>query len=63
MKLKDKKAVPFGCYGWSGEGNKIIRKGLEEAGFEVIDEEIRSLWNPDDEDYVNIDSIVEKLLA
>lgn len=26
LKLKDKKAAVFGCYGWSGEGNTILRK-------------------------------------
>jgi len=39
LSLKGKKAAVFGCYGWSGEGNKILREELTKAGFEVIDEE------------------------
>ena len=39
----------FGSYGWSGEGNKILREELEKAGFQIIDEEIKASWMPDDE--------------
>ena len=46
--FKGKKAAAFGSYGWSGEGIKIISSRLNEAGFEVITEGIRTLWNPDD---------------
>jgi flavorubredoxin len=37
----------FGCYGWSGEGNKLHSENLRSAGFEVIGEGIKALWNPD----------------
>ena len=47
LKFKGKKAAAFGCYGWSGESVKTIREQLAAAGFEVVDEGIRSLWNPD----------------
>ncbi|MBU0676386.1 MAG: anaerobic nitric oxide reductase flavorubredoxin [Proteobacteria bacterium] len=46
--FKGKKAAAFGSYGWSGEGIKIISSRLNEAGFEVINEGVRTLWNPDD---------------
>ena len=49
LKFKNKKAAAFGCYGWSGESVKIISAVLEESGFDVIDEGLRVLWNPDDE--------------
>ncbi len=39
----------FGCYGWSGESIKIIKERLEKSGFSVINDGIRTLWNPDDE--------------
>jgi flavorubredoxin len=42
-----KKAAAFGCYGWSGEGVKMITQSLKDAGFEMVDEGIRELWNPD----------------
>jgi flavorubredoxin len=49
LKFKNKKAAAFGCYGWSGESVKIISAVLEESGFDVIDEGLRVMWNPDDE--------------
>lgn len=48
--FQGKKAAAFGCYGWSGEGVKIINGLLEEAGFELINKEgVRAMWNPDRE--------------
>lgn len=47
--FKNKKAAAFGTYGWSGESTATIAKGLSEAGFEVITDGLRLLWNPDDE--------------
>lgn len=47
LKFKGKKAAAFGCYGWSGESVKLIGDALKEAGFEVVDEGLRALWNPD----------------
>jgi len=48
LKFKKKKAAAFGCYGWSGESVKLLREELGAAGFEIIDEGFRSLWNPDE---------------
>ncbi len=39
LKFKNKKAAAFGCYGWSGEGTKVILDSMKNAGFELIDEE------------------------
>ena len=49
LAFKDKKAASFGCYGWSGESVKMINEQLKDAGFDVMDEGIKALWNPDDE--------------
>lgn len=49
LKFKGKKAAAFGCYGWSGESVKILGDALKEAGFEVVDEGLRALWNPDED--------------
>lgn len=46
--FKDKKAAAFGSYGWGGESVKIIIEELNKAGFEIINEGIRELWNPDE---------------
>lgn len=49
LKFKNKKAGAFGCYGWSGESIKLISENLTEAGFDLVDEGLRTLWNPDDD--------------
>ena len=47
LKFKNKKAAAFGCYGWSGEGTRVISESMKDAGFELIDEEgLRNAWNP-----------------
>ena len=46
LKFKHKRAAVFGTYGWSGEGNKILRGMLTDAGFEVVEPEVRVNWNP-----------------
>lgn len=51
LKFKNKKAAAFGSYGWSGDAPKLISKHLEEAGFQIVCEDIRKLWVPDDADF------------
>lgn len=49
LKFKDKKAAAFGCYGWSGEGTRVISETMKSAGFTLIDEEgLKNNWNPDE---------------
>jgi flavorubredoxin len=62
LKFKNKKAATFGCYGWSGESVKILKESMADAGFEVIEESISSLWNPDEEDFSQAKALVESLL-
>jgi len=47
LAFEGKKAASFGCYGWSGESVKMINELLKKAGFEVEEEGIKCLWNPD----------------
>lgn len=47
MNFKNKAAASFGAYGWSGEAVKNLGKKLGEAGFTVVNEGQRELWNPD----------------
>ena len=63
LKFKNKKAAAFGCYGWSGESVKILQEQLKAAGFEVIEETIRSLWNPEEEDFAGIPALVTSLIG
>lgn len=63
LSLKGKKAAVFGCYGWSGEGNKVLREELTKAGFEVIAEEEKCSWNPRKENLDNMANIAKSLLS
>ena len=63
LKFRNKKAAAFGCYGWSGESVKKLQDLLNDAGFEVIEESIRSQWNPEDEDYAGIPALVTSLIG
>ena len=47
--FREKKAAAFGCYGWSGESVQTINEQLKKAGFIVVDDGLRVLWNPDNE--------------
>lgn len=62
LKFKNKRAAAFGCYGWSGESVKILQERLRDAGFEVIEETVRSLWNPEESDYAAVPALVSSLL-
>ncbi len=48
LKLKNKAAVAFGSYGWSGEGIKLLSEDLKAAGFQLLNDGLRQLWVPDD---------------
>jgi flavorubredoxin len=48
LAFKGKKAAAFGCYGWSGEAQKILTGRIREAGYEVVDDGITNLWEPDE---------------
>ena len=62
LKFKGKKAVAFGCYGWSGGSVKILQEELQEAGFKVVDTGIAPLWSQKEEDINNIKNMVSELL-
>lgn len=49
LKFKNKKAAAFGSYGWSGESMKMIAEELDQGGFELMNDGIKALWNPDEE--------------
>jgi flavorubredoxin len=49
LRFKNKKAVAFGCYGWSGESVQKMNELLKKSGFEIVHEGLRCLWNPDEE--------------
>jgi len=63
LKFKNKKAAAFGCYGWSGESVKMLQEKLKDAGFEVVDENIRAFWKPTEDDFAKIPEMVKSLLA
>lgn len=49
LKFKNKTAAAFGCYGWSGESVKLINEALEKAGFALINDGFKNLWNPNED--------------
>ena len=61
LKFKNKKAAVFGCYGWSGESTKILRERLTDAGFDVVEPEIKCMWNPEESDFVKASDIARAL--
>lgn len=63
LKFKNKKAAAFGCYGWSGESIKIISESLKSAGFEIVDDGIKALWNPDNESTTKCTEYGKKFVA
>lgn len=62
LKFKNKKAAAFGCYGWSGESVKVLQEKLKEGGFQVVEENVKSLWNPDEENFSKVPALVKALL-
>jgi len=44
LKFKNKKAVSFGSYGWSGESPKVLAELLEQAGFQIVADSLRINW-------------------
>lgn len=48
LEFKGKKGAAFGSYGWSGESVKIITQQLGVSGFDMINDGIKELWNPDE---------------
>lgn len=47
--LKNRKAGAFGSYGWSGESVSILNERLEVAKFELVNDGIKAMWNPDED--------------
>lgn len=62
LKMKNKQAAVFGCYGWSGENTKVLREQLTQAGFSVVEPEVRVNWNPTPDDLDNMASIAKALV-
>ena len=61
LKFQDKKAAVFGCYGWSGESPKVLRERLTEAGFDVVEPEIKCNWNPQQDSFDKAVEIAKEL--
>ena len=49
LRFAGKKAAVFGSYGWSGESPKVLAEHLEKSGFQLVDEGLKVMWNPDEE--------------
>jgi len=49
LAFKNKKAACFGSYGWSGESVRMLNELVKNAGFELVNDGLKVLWNPDSE--------------
>jgi anaerobic nitric oxide reductase flavorubredoxin len=56
LKLKNKKAMAFGSYGWHCESTAIINEALKSAGFELLSDGVSVNWQPDE---AKIESFIE----
>ena len=63
FKLKNKLAVGFGTYGWSGESAKLISNKLADAGLTVVHEPIMFKYMPTDEELRRCVEIGEGIAA
>lgn len=63
LKFKNKQALAFGCYGWSGESVKLLEEKLKESGFDVVEENIRIQWTPEEADLASLPAVAKALLA
>lgn len=61
LSFKDKKAAVFGSYGWSGESTRILAESLQQAGFTVVDDGLKMLWNPSEQSIEECVSYGQKL--
>ena len=49
LAFRNKKAACFGSYGWSGESVRVLNELIKNAGFELVNDGLKVLWNPDSE--------------
>ena len=49
LSFQAKKAAVFGTYGWSGESTRVLAESLQQAGFTVVDDGLKVLWNPSEQ--------------
>ena len=62
LQFKKKKAAVFGSYGWSGEGNAVLREELTKAGFSVVESEVKVNWTPTEEHLSEMQTIARELV-
>ncbi|MEQ8199917.1 MAG: anaerobic nitric oxide reductase flavorubredoxin [Syntrophomonadaceae bacterium] len=63
LSFTGKKAAAFGSYGWSGESVKIITQELQAAGFDVINEGLKCLWTPDQDNKARCCEFGQEMVA
>jgi flavorubredoxin len=49
LRFRGKKAAAFGPYGWSGESVPLLSQALKDSGFELVNDGLKTLWEPDDQ--------------
>lgn len=59
LKMQNKKAISFGCYGWSGESTKMVFEKLSAMGFDVVGE-LACQWKAELKD--DFKTVIKKIL-
>ncbi len=54
LSLEGKKAASFGSYGWSPANVKIINEFLQNSGFELFEESVKTQWSPNQEEMTKL---------
>lgn len=62
LKFKKKKAAAFGSYGWSGDAVKLMNERLTEAGLQLIDDGVTTLWVPDADALANCKAFGRRII-
>ncbi|MGE4465849.1 MBL fold metallo-hydrolase [Sphaerochaeta sp.] len=62
LQFRNKKAAVFGSYGWSGEGNTVLREELTKAGFSVVESEVKINWTPTEEHLEQMQTLAQALV-
>lgn len=62
INLKNKPALVFGSYGWSGEAVKLLSDRLSGIKYKVFNEGVRCQFSPSPEDYKEIEKVAKEFL-
>lgn len=63
MNVRNKPALTFGSYGWSGEACRYLNERLRALGYKVFGEGVTCIFKPSEEDKVRIEQITREFIT